>query len=118
MDKSEAAAVMPSKLALGRWTAAARADINLTTGLSLSSALFTIGFAWSLSVGVSQSLRGEQSLDWLLWGAIALLGRTLALWLSERAAARAGNRIVEACISGALEHANSLTINNLFGGEQ
>lgn len=95
MDKSEAA-VMPGKLALGRWTAAARADINLTTALSLSSALFTIGFAWSLSVGVSQSLRGEQSLDWLLWGAIALLGRTLALWLSERAAARAGNRIVEA----------------------
>ncbi|HOY78796.1 MAG TPA: ATP-binding cassette domain-containing protein, partial [Hyphomonadaceae bacterium] len=73
--------------------------MNRTTALSLSSAIFTIAFASSLSVGVSHAVHGEQNLGWLVWGAIALLGRISTLWLSERAAARAGILLVEAARS-------------------
>jgi len=96
MDRPEAKRATSGKMALRRWAAAARADITRISALSLASAVFTIGFGWSLSIGIADAVHGEWGGGWLIWGAAALFGRTAASWLSDRAAARAGLRIVGA----------------------
>lgn len=115
MSRSEAAALASGKLTLRRWAAVARGSISQTTGLGLLSAVFAIGFAWSLSQGMTQAVDGGQSLSWLIWGAIALLGRTSMSWLSERAAARAGLQMVGAARADILAATSERGASYLLG---